>query len=296
MSALLDQLQAEIGWLKLITRIAGERANVTPQEVDDEMARMRASSADVEYRVAEIYLPIDDPAEQSRVEDLANRLVADTRTGANFAALARTFSQAPSASSGGDLGWVPRDELDGQMEATLSRLEPGQVSEPIRSHGGYFVLYLLGRRSGGEAAAGRTTVTLQQILLPFATTQPSQAEVNSKAEAAQQMLAGAHSCAELEARGKESGALSRTLTSVDMQQLPPDVQRVVQPLQPGQSTQPVRLAQGILALMVCDRQEETATSVQRTAVERRLREQRLSATARRQLRDLRRGALLDVRL
>jgi peptidyl-prolyl cis-trans isomerase SurA len=86
MSTLIDQLEAEIGWLKVVNRIAGDRAAVSSEEVDAEMAQLRAHAGGVEYRVGEIYLAVDDPAEQARVEEQARRLVAEARGGANFAA------------------------------------------------------------------------------------------------------------------------------------------------------------------------------------------------------------------
>jgi peptidyl-prolyl cis-trans isomerase SurA len=296
MSTLIDQLDAEIGWLKVVNRIAGERAAVTPEEVDAEMAQMRANAGGVEYRVGEIYLAVDDPAEQPRVEEQARRLVAEARGGANFAALARTFSQSRSAAAGGDLGWVPRDEVDGQIASVLSGLQPGQVSDPIRAQGGYFILYLADRRTGGGAPVGKIAVTLQQLFLPLSTTTATEAEINAKGKAAQDIVAGAHNCAELDERAKRSGAASRNLGKIDVERLPPDVARAIMPLGPGQSTPPVRLAEGFLVLMVCDRQVQEPGAEQRAAVERRLRDQRLSATSRRQLRDLRRAALLDIRM
>jgi peptidyl-prolyl cis-trans isomerase SurA len=296
MSTLIDQLDAEIGWLKVVNRIAGERAAVTPEEVDAEMAQMRANAGGVEYRVGEIYLAVDDPAEQPRVEEQARRLVAEARGGANFAALARTFSQSRSAAAGGDLGWVPRDEVDGQIASVLSGLQPGQVSDPIRAQGGYFILYLADRRTGGGAPVGKIAVTLQQLFLPLSTTTATEAEINAKGKAAQDIVAGAHNCAELDERAKRSGAASRNVGKIDVERLPPDVARAIMPLGPGQSTPPVRLAEGFLVLMVCDRQVQEPGAEQRAAVERRLRDQRLSATSRRQLRDLRRAALLDIRM
>lgn len=297
MSTLIDQLDAEIGWLKVVNRIAGERAAVTPEEVDAEMAQMRANAGGVEYRVGEIYLTVDDPAEQPRVEEQARRLVAEARGGANFAALARTFSQSRSAAAGGDLGWVPRDEVDGQIASVLSGLQPGQVSDPIRAQGGYFILYLADRRTGGAAPVGKIAVTLQQLFLPLSTTTATEAEISAKAKAAQDIAANARSCAELDERAKQFGpAASRNLGKIDVERLPPDVARAILPLGPGQSTAPVRVAEGFLVLMVCDRQVQEPGAEQRAAVERRLRDQRLSATSRRQLRDLRRGALLDIRM
>jgi peptidyl-prolyl cis-trans isomerase SurA len=294
MSALVDQVESEIGWLKAINRIAGDRVAIGPEEIEEELTRSRGSDG-VEFRVAEIFLSVDDPTEQPRVEGLARRLVADTRNGANFAALARTFSQGPSATAGGDLGWLPRDELDAQLASVLTTLQPGQVSDPIRGPGGYFILYVADRRSREETPTGRTMVTLQQAFVPVSTTAPTEAELSQKARATQDIAAGANTCAELETRSKESGAMSRTLGPIDAHQLPPEVQKVISSLAPGESTPPVRVAEGFLVLMLCDRNLEDA-STQRSVTERRLRDQRLSVIARRQLRDLRRSALLDVRL
>ncbi len=298
MSTLIDQLDAEIGWLKVVNRIAGDRVAVSPEEVDAEMAQLRANAGGVEYRVGEIYLAIDDSVEQARVEEQARRLVTEARGGANFAALARTFSQSRSAAAGGDLGWVPRDEVDGQIASVLSSLQPGQVSDPIRAQGGYFILYLADRRAGGAAPAGKITVTLQQLFLPVSTAAATESEISAKAKAAQEIAADARTCAELDERSKRFGAAasSRNLGKMDVDQLPPDVARVILPLGPGQTTPPVRVSEGLLVLMVCDRQVQEPGAEQRAAVERRLRDQRLSAVSRRQLRDLRRGALLDIRM
>lgn len=296
MSTLVDQMEVEIGWLKLVNRIAGDRAAVSPEEIDEELARARDKGGG-EFRVGEIFLGIDDPAEQPRVEELARKLVADIRNGANFATLARTFSQGPSAAAGGDLGWLPRDELDGQMASVLATLQPGQVSDPIRAQGGYFILYLADRRSGDATIAEKTLVTLQQVFLPVSSTSPTEPELSEKARVAQEIVAGARNCTELETRSRQvPEAMSRKVGQVDLQQLPLEVQRVIMPLAPGESTPPVRVAEGFLVLMVCDRTVEDASAQQRSAIERRLRDQRLSAIARRQLRDLRRTALLDVRL
>ena len=241
MSTLIDQLDAEIGWLKVVNRIVGDRVAISPEEVDAEMAQLRANAGGVEYRVGEIYLAVEDTVEQARVEEQARRLVTEARGGANFAALARTFSQSRSAAAGGDLGWVPRDQLDGQIASVLSGLQPGQVSDPIRAQGGYFILYLTDRRAGGAAPAGKVTVSLQQLFLPLSTTTATEAEISAKAKAAQEIAASARTCAELEERGKRLGsALSRSLGKVDVDQLPPDVARAILPLGPGDRTPSAR--------------------------------------------------------
>lgn len=295
MSTLIEQLEAEIGWIKAVQRLAGDRALVTRAEVDEELTRVRSSG--MEYRLGEIFLPVDDPADQARVEQQALQLVAEARAGANFPGLARTFSQGPSAAEGGDLGWVTRDDLDEQIEKVVAQLQPGQVSDPIRAQGGYFVLFLAGRRSGDAAAAGgRVSMSIQQAFLPLPRTAP-EAEVAEQARAALALGEAVPDCETFAERSRAAGAqVPASPMPVELQQMPPELQQLVRPLRAGSVTPPIRTNDGVLVLMVCNRQEETGDDDQRAQIERRLRDQRLAATSRRQLRDLRRSALLDIRI
>jgi peptidyl-prolyl cis-trans isomerase SurA len=294
MSALIDQLQAEIGWVRAVTRIAGDRAVVSAQEVDEEENRIKGSAAAPSQRLAEIFLSVDDPSDQARIEDLAVRLVAEARGGANFAGLARTFSQGPSAASGGDLGWVPIEELDTRIQTVVTRMQPGEVSDPIRAQGGYFILHLIGRRAGGATSSSKLVVSVQQLFVPLPTA-VTDAELRSRAASIAEISQGAGSCTELAERSRQvPSAMTRNTGLIDIQQLPSELRPLVQPLAVGQVTPPVRATDGFLVLMMCERTEEQSTE-QREQIERRLREQRLSAVSRRQLRDLRRAALLDIR-
>jgi peptidyl-prolyl cis-trans isomerase SurA len=294
MPTLIDQVEAELGWLKAINRVAGDRANVSAEDVDEELARNQQAAGQIEYRLAELFLPVDDPAEQARILDQAQQLATEVRGGANFAALARTFSQSPSASAGGDLGWVPSDQLEQQIQQVVAVMQPGQVSDPIRGQGGYFVLQLAGRRAGG-GEGGHVGVALQQVFLPLPAT-ASEPQVSAAALTARNLAEGVTSCAELEGRAAKAGAKSsQTPGLVDIQQLPPDLRDLVQPLSVGEVSQPVRTQDGFVAIMVCERKEQSAGEEQRANVERRLRDQRLSAVARQYLRDLRRKAILDIR-
>jgi peptidyl-prolyl cis-trans isomerase SurA len=83
---------------------------------------------------------------------------------------------------------------------------------------------------------------------------------------------------------------------VEVSQLPPDIQKVVQPLQVGQKSAPFRSGDGVVVLMVCDRQGQDDSLRQREMIRRTLEEQRLAAAAQRYLRDLRRAAFVDIRL
>jgi len=65
---------------------------------------------------------------------------------ADFAALAREFSQDGSAAQGGDLGWANPGMFVPEFEDVMNRLAPGEVSEPLLSRFGMHLIQLLERR------------------------------------------------------------------------------------------------------------------------------------------------------
>ena len=69
------------------------------------------------------------------------------RAGADFAELAKKFSQDPgSAISGGDLGWFGPGKMVKAFEEQLLKLKPGQISEPFKTQFGWHIVQLLGER------------------------------------------------------------------------------------------------------------------------------------------------------
>jgi arylsulfatase A-like enzyme/tetratricopeptide (TPR) repeat protein len=74
--------------------------------------------------------------DRERAEELARRAAA----GEDFAELARSFSQDPSAARGGDLGAVVVSDLSDVLREAAARLAPGQVSAVLQTSEGYVVL------------------------------------------------------------------------------------------------------------------------------------------------------------
>lgn len=82
---------------------------------------------------------------EAEAQDIIGKLAA----GADFATLARQSSTDRTSPSGGDLGFVQRDELDPEVGAVLFALRPGEVTAyPVRTVAGWFVLKTEVRRPG----------------------------------------------------------------------------------------------------------------------------------------------------
>jgi peptidyl-prolyl cis-trans isomerase C len=88
--------------------------------------------------------------------DLANALRDQILTGADFAQLARTFSQDFSTNvSGGDLGWFPRGILTVvEVETAAFSLPAGQLSEVVQSRLGYHIVQTLEREDSRPLTPG----------------------------------------------------------------------------------------------------------------------------------------------
>ncbi len=93
-------------------------------------------------------------------EEEARSVIAKAQAGADFVSLAKTFSKAPNAALGGDLGYATLDALAPEIGPVIFALPPGQTAAyPVRSPVGYFVIRVEGRRQRGtpsfEAAKPR---------------------------------------------------------------------------------------------------------------------------------------------
>ena len=101
----------------------------------------------VQTRARHILLRATNAAGESqalaRLADFRRRIAAGT---ADFASLAREFSQDGSAAGGGDLGWTNPGQFVPEFEAVLADLLPGQISEPFVSRFGVHLAQVIERR------------------------------------------------------------------------------------------------------------------------------------------------------
>ena len=79
----------------------------------------------------------------ARLEEMRERVL---RGQADFATLAREYSQDGSAKSGGDLGWAGPGRYVPEFEQALDALRPGEISQPVVSRFGVHLIELLERR------------------------------------------------------------------------------------------------------------------------------------------------------
>ncbi len=101
-----------------------------------------------ETRVRHILLraspQLSEAAAVARLLEFKSRIAARQ---ADFAALAREFSQDASAKDGGDLGWASAGMFVPEFEERMNSLAPGQVGDPLVSRFGVHLIQVQERRN-----------------------------------------------------------------------------------------------------------------------------------------------------
>jgi peptidyl-prolyl cis-trans isomerase C len=80
-------------------------------------------------------------------EDQAKAVEEELKKGADFAELAKKKSKDPGASDGGDLGFFTKDQMVPEFSAVAFSLEPGKVSDPVKTQFGWHVIKVEEKRN-----------------------------------------------------------------------------------------------------------------------------------------------------
>jgi peptidyl-prolyl cis-trans isomerase SurA len=281
-TTLRQQIEADMVWSRLIGGLYGSRLRISEVEVRDTLERIAANATRPQYQISEIYLPAETEAEFNEMEQGALRLLQEMQRGAPFPLVARQFSGAPSAVAGGDIGWIASSELAPELRAVAEQLEPGQVSLPVRTPRGVYIIAVRDRRAGTPAGAA-SVVTLRQVSAPAA-----------RSNALERLRRT--NCNNLEREtGQIQGATMLDLGQATESDLSPAIQTRISGIGAGAASAVATEGDQASVIFVCGRQTGGANVPSREEIEGQLREAELAMLAERYLRSLRREATIITR-
>ena len=157
-----DEVRAmQVGQISAITRSAAgfhivklleKRSRNEPTVVDQTHARH------ILVRVNEIVSESDAKAKIDRLKDRID-------AGAKFEELAKLNSEDTTSAKGGDLGWVNPGDTVPEFDEAMKKLEPNQISAPVRTPFGWHLIQVLERRRQditGDRARSEAQVAIRQ--------------------------------------------------------------------------------------------------------------------------------------
>jgi peptidyl-prolyl cis-trans isomerase SurA len=295
-TVIFSQIRAQIAWTKLIRRRLVPRVIISDDEIAETLARLKERRGQTEYRVSELFLPVDNSGQESAVRKTAQRLTDELRAGARFAAVARQFSAAASASTGGDLGWIQETVLNEELAGVIPKMKQGTIAGPVRTISGFQIYRLAAKRKILEPSEDMAIVDLRRIKLPLPD-KSSKAEIQVQANLARLLSKTVSGCEDMVPMAKQANATGKVLLGkMQVGKLGKPLRGIVRSLQIGKASTPVRTPSGISIFMVCDKKVPQSNLPTSAQIKERLTQERLSVLVRRYMRDLRSAAVVDVRV
>ena len=297
---LIDQIRAQLVWSQMLHDSVGDRINISETEVAEQQKLTAQRAGQMEYRVAEIFIPVDDPANSADAQRFAETVITELHAGASFPLVAAQFSQTQSALEGGERGWVQTNQLDTAVGQIVTQMPVGAISNAVRVPGGFSIIALQGKREIGRDLA--TIVTLRQAFFAFAA--PLNDPQNPTEQQRQALLKARSldstikSCEQMEAYAKANNPAGRPVDPGEVRVEgvnPPAFRQLMATIAIGKPTEPLISRDGIAVITVCSRDQKNVGEVAAPDVQRRLVNERVEMLSRQMMRDLHRKASIDLR-
>ncbi|OEZ85428.1 chaperone SurA precursor [Janthinobacterium sp. HH106] len=299
-----EEIRDEIIMQRLREHEVDAKIQISDSEVDNFLeAEKAAASEQVELNLAQILVRIPEnsspeqiAARRARAEEVSRQL----RTGADFAKMAATYSDASDALSGGDIGWRQSDRLPPLFTEQLLKLKPGQITPIIKSNTGFHILKLVDRRSAAEAqAVAAVQQTHARHILLKVTPTLSAAEAKRKLLELKERLDNKAAKFEDLARlfsNDGSAAKGGDLGWLYPGDTVPEFETAMNALKPGEVSQPIESSFGFHLIEVLERKsDDVSKEKKRAAARNALRERKLEEATENWAREVRDRAYVEFR-
>ena len=293
---LRDQILVE----RLREREVYSRIRITDEEIDRYLAQQReAAAAGVELNVAQVLVTVPEGADEATVAARRARIdaaLARIRSGEDFARVARELSEDGNRERGGEIGMRPAARLPDLFVAAVSPLQPGQVSEVVRSGAGFHLLKLLER---SDAGPGRVTQTrARHVLLRSSAQLPATVAAQRLSEYRRQIEGGQRSFEDIARQFSEDGsaAAGGDLGWSVPGTMVPEFEQAMDALPVGGLSEPVVSRFGVHLIQVIERRQVAVEPRQQREQARvALREQKFEQTYLDWAKELRSRAYVELR-
>jgi len=277
--SLEEQTRADIAWRRIMGGLYGSRIRISDNQITEQIKRLQADALKEQYLVAEIFLYAPLDADKAQALTAATSILDQLRAGAQFEVAAQRFSSAPTAATGGDMGWIVIDDFDDARKQALQNMREPGLTDPIQVDDGIYILNIRNRRDPSEAS---TMVDVTRITV-----------VDGSEASLKAAVAEIEDCAGIDAViDADDNLRSVSLTDLNVDDLGVEGKSMVLSTVVNEATD-IFAQSGTLAVMfVCDRKNDVEAVPNREQVEDRLYSQQLGMISERSLRNLRREATI----
>src|SRR5471030_567393 len=303
-AAFREEIRQEIIMQRLREHEVDAKIQISDAEVDSYLAAQKAAAAEqFEDNISQIMVRVPEnanaemnAARRARAEEVMRQL----RTGADFAKMAGTYSDAADALKGGAIGWRNPDRLPPLFAEALAKLKPGQVTPIMKSVGAFHTLKLVDRRSVAEAqAAAAVQQTHARHILIKVT--PTMSAYDAKRKLIELKERLDNKAATFEELARQYGTDSSASKGGDLGWLypgdtVPEFETAMNALQPGQVSEPIETSFGYHLIEVLERKsDDVSKERERNAARNAIRERKVEEETEAWSRQIRDQAYVEYR-
>ena len=274
-----EDIRRQIIIQRVREREVDSKISVSDAEVDNYLATLAVQGGEEEYMLSHIYVTVPEQATPDVVDQRRQRALqalSEVRSGKDFGEVAASFSNAPDASSGGNLGWRTPARLPTIFTEIVKTLKKGDVSGLLRSAGGFHIVKLVDVRSRNQPTVVDQTHA-RHILIKVNETS-SEADAKARIDRLKDRLASGAKFEDIARVNSEDASSARggDLGWISPGDTVPDFERAMNALAVNDISAPVRSPFGWHLIQVLERRKQDVTQERRREQARQSLRQRKS--------------------
>jgi len=296
-----SDIRNEITIARLREREVDSRINVSESEIDNFLTTQASSNENQdEYEIAHILIRTPEEGATEDVQKAkakVDEVIKALQAGTNFAKVSASFSDAPNALEGGNLGWKSSTQMPALFLDALKNMQVGTVSEVLRSPNGFHILKLISKRGGSSPLVIEQTHA-RHILIKLSEV-TSENEGKKKIDLIKERLDNGEKFEVLARQFSEDGSASNggDLGWVNPGDTVPLFEKAMNELKDGQISSTVRTPFGWHVIQVLERRkQDMSKEAARLKARQEIRKRKSEEAYQDWVRELRDRAFVELRL
>ena len=296
-----SDIRSEITIARLREREVDGRVNVSESEIDNFLTSQAANNENQdEFEISHILIRTPEEGATEDVQKAKAKVdtaVNELNTGKSFAKVSASFSDAPNALEGGNLGWKSGAQLPALFLDALKTMQIGDISPPLRSPNGFHVLKLTNKRGGNSPLVIQQTHS-RHILIKLSEIM-SEKEGKQKMDNIKERLDNGEKFEVLARQYSEDSTASNggDLGWINPGDTVPQFEKAMNELKDNQISQPIRTQFGWHIIQVIERRtQDMSKEAARLKARQEIRAKKADEAYQDWIRELRDRAYVELRL
>ena len=296
-----DDIRNEIIIARVREREVENRINITESDVDNYLTNQAAQgNALDEYELAHIMIRTPEDASPEALQTLkekADKVFAELQAGGDFKKASLTYSDAPNALEGGELGWKNSEQIPKLFADAVKPIAKGSLTPVFRSPNGFHILKVLDKRGGiSQTMVNQTHVRHILIKLSEVT---NEAEAQRKLTNIKERLDNSADFVDIARTNSEDGSAPNggDLGWINPGDTVPPFEKAMNELKLNEISAPVRSPFGFHLIQVLERRSQDVTNeAKRIKARQEIRARKGEESYQDWVRELRDRAFVEYRL